>query len=368
MKVQAVVKYEGEQSFNYETLELDPPRADEVLVKIVGVGICHTDLVFATGLVPDYPFPAVFGHEGAGIVVAVGTDVKRCKPGDHVVISYASCGHCSACREHLPYCISGEALNMAGHRLDGSTALHGAKGDVSSHFFGQSSFATHALTYERNVVKVDADLPLELLGPLGCGVQTGVGAVMNSLNVREGQSLVVFGGGPVGLSAIMAGAIRKAGKLILVEPKASNRALAKELGATDVIDPSDVNVEEALPPLLPEGADYILDTTGFEEVQASAFACLARHGTLGFIGVTMPEVKLPSDVATLLKQGQHLIGIIEGDADPASFIPEMITHYRAGRLPFDRMITRYPMSEINKAIYDQLEGRCIKPVLVPETV
>lgn len=366
MKVEAAVKYIGEDTFRHESVELDQPRADEILVKISGSGICHTDLIFASGFIPGYPFPAVLGHEGSGVVEAVGKDVKNFKLGDHVVISFRSCGHCRECKDHLaPYCESMEAYNFTGRRPDGSIAFHNAQGDVSSNFFGQSSFASHVLTYERNLVKVEKDLPLELLGPLGCGIQTGFGAVLQSLKMREGRSLVVFGGGPVGLSAIMGGAVRKASKLILVEPKSGNRELAKEFGATDVIDPTNTNVEDAIRALLPHGADYVVDTTGMENVQATACACLAKHGTFGFVGITMPSIKLPGTVSTLLSKGQKFIGIIEGDAEPGLFIPEMIAHYRAGRLPFDRMIKCYKLSEINQAINDQLEGRCIKPVLIP---
>lgn len=369
MKIQAAVKYADKDEFLYETLELDQPQANEVLVKIAGAGICHTDVVFAAGALPEYPFPAVFGHEGSGVIEAVGKDVKSFKPGDHVVISFGSCGHCRECKNHLPsYCEALEVHNGIGRRPDGSSALKNEKGEVvSSHFFGQSSFGTYAITTERNLVKVEKDLPIELLGPLGCGIQTGAGAVLQSMNMREGYNLVVFGGGAVGLAAIMAGAIRKAGKNILVEPKASNRALAKELGASDVIDPSNCNVEEAIRALLPQGADYILDTTGIPDVQKSAYACMARHGMLGFIGITPPETNLPGDVQTVLAQGQRIIGILEGDADPGLFIPEMISYYRAGRFPFDRLVKFYPMSEINTAIAEQFGGICIKPVLIPDT-
>lgn len=367
MKISAAIKYENEPAFRVETLTLDDPRPDEVLVKIAGVGLCHTDLVFSSGALP-YPFPAVFGHEGAGVVQKVGADVKGFAPGDHVLISFASCGHCSLCDEDLPpYCDTWNERNVIGSRLDGSTALHNDKGDVGSHFFGQSSMADYAITFERNLVKVDKDLPLHLLGPFGCGIQTGAGAVMKSLDLREGRSIVIFGGGPVGLAAVMAAKIRKAGNIVLVEPKASRRDLGTEFGATATFDPTEEGFDERLAEHLPRGAEYVLDCTGVPSAQEAAFACLAKYGTLGFIGVSPPDTKMPGDINAVMSRGQRLIGIIEGDADPAAFIPELIEHYRAGNLPFEKMTTVYPLSQVNQAIMDQHSGACVKAILVPET-
>jgi len=209
------------------------------LVKIAGVGLCHTDIVFS-GRTDGYPFPAVFGHEGSGVVLAVGEAVTKVAPGDAVAISFRSCGHCDRCDSHDPaYCRTMPMLNYTGAREDGSTSLSGPSGAVASNFFGQSSFASHALTYEENVVKVDDDLPLELLGPLGCGIQTGAGGVMRSLNAKKGSSILIMGGGPVGLAAVMGARIQACGTIILLEPQANRRDLAKEFGATHVIDPNE---------------------------------------------------------------------------------------------------------------------------------
>jgi len=182
MKITAAVARSGVPGFTVEALSLDAPRDTEVMVRIAGVGLCHTDVVVRETSEAWYPFPAVLGHEGAGIVEAVGSEVWSVKQGDVVVLSFASCGACRPCRTASPaHCDAMLALNFRGRRPDGSTALHDAAGPVSSHFFGQSSFASHVIADASNVVRVDDDLPLDLLGPLGCGIQTGAGAVFHSL-------------------------------------------------------------------------------------------------------------------------------------------------------------------------------------------
>lgn len=366
MRTQAAVAYSGQPGFRYETVEIDAPRADEILVRVLGVGLCHTDLVFSSGAAP-YPFPAVLGHEGAGVVEAVGADVKKVRPGDSVLISFRSCGACDRCGEgDAAYCRTMPMLNYTGRRTDGSAALSNGEGPVSSNFFGQSSFAGHAITYERNVVKVDSSLPVEIMGPLGCGIQTGAGAVMRSLAAREGSSFLVNGGGSVGLSAVMGARIQRCATIILVEPMESRRKLALELGATHCIDPGAVeDVAAAVRAIVPLGVDNALETTGIPAVQAAALASLGSKGTLGIVGVSAPGTLLPGDVNTVMTFGQTIKGIIEGDSDPDEFIPELIAHYQAGRLPFDRLVKTYPLSQINEAIAAQHHGDCIKAVLIP---
>jgi aryl-alcohol dehydrogenase len=202
INITAAVLRKPATPFVLETITLDEPREDEVLVRLVATGVCHTDIVVSKVLPTT---PAVLGHEGAGIVERVGSRVSKVRPGDHVVLSYVSCGKCKYCLQGKGgYCQSFELANFAGIRPDGSTTMRQGDEIVHGSFFGQSSFATYALATERNVVKVRTDAPLELLGPLGCGIQTGAGAVMNVFAPQAGQSVVVFGTGSVGLSAIMA--------------------------------------------------------------------------------------------------------------------------------------------------------------------
>lgn len=362
----AVVDAPG-QPFALRDVTLDAPRGGEILVNIVGVGLCHTDIVAQAGAF-GYTGAAVFGHEGAGIVERVGDHVTDFAPGDRVAISFRSCGTCKQCAAGYPsYCQTMPQLNYAGARPDGSTAIHDGEAPVASSFFGQSSFASHALTYSRNLVHIAEDFPLELAGPLGCGVQTGAGAVMRSMACEAGSNLVVTGGGSVGLSAVMGAAIQGCATIIVVEPHGARRKLAVELGATHVIDPGAVDdLATAIRAILPAGADYALDTTGRPDTLAALLTSLAPRGLLGLVGIAAPGTPLPAEVNALMTFGHRVMGIIEGDSDPATFIPELIGHYRAGRLPFDRMITVYPLSRINEAVRDQHAGLCIKAVLIPD--
>lgn len=362
----AVVERAG-APFVLRDLTLDAPRDDEILVKIVGVGLCHTDIVAQAGAF-GYAGAAVLGHEGAGIVERVGGAVTGFAPGDRVAISFRSCGHCAQCGAGYPsYCQTMPQLNYAGVRPDGSAAIHDGAAPVASNFFGQSSFASHALTYARNLVHVPDDFPLELAGPLGCGVQTGAGAIMRSMACEAGSALVITGGGSVGLSAVMGAAIRGCAAIIVVEPHAERRALAREFGATHVIDPlAEADLAAAIRAILPEGAGYALDTTGRPDTLRSVLASLAPRGLLGLVGIAAPGTALPAEVNALMTFGHRIMGIIEGDSDPATFIPELMDHHRAGRLPFDRMISTYPLSRINDAARDQHDGRCIKAVLLPD--
>lgn len=363
MKIEAAVAKGPGTPFEIQTLELDDPRDDEILVKIVGVGVCHTDLVFKeAGMIPA---PAVLGHEGSGIVEKVGKAVRKVVPSDRVAITFRSCGTCPRCHSgDAAYCHTMPLLNYAGMRPDGTKALSHGGAPVGSNFFGQSSFATHALTYERNVVKVPADIPLEIIGPLGCGIQTGAGSIMRSLACKAGSSLLVTGGGPVGLSAVMGGKIQKCGTIIVVEPHESRRKLAMEFGATHVIDPTkQADLPAAVRAILPLGVDYAFDTTGIPAVQQSVMGALAPKAVFGIVGVAPPNTPLPGDVNTAMTFGHTVKGIIEGDSDPDEFLPELIEHFRKGRLPFDRMIKTYPFRQINEAIAAQHRGECVKVVL-----
>ncbi len=365
----AAVAYSDDTEFRLERVEIDSPRADEVLVEIKGVGVCHTDLVFRSGNIP-YPFPAVFGHEGSGVVQAVGDDVDKVVVGDHVLVTFRSCGDCNRCnQDDAAYCHNMPLLNAIGSREDGSSALSNEDGRVASNFFGQSSFAAHSITYQRNLVKVDKHLPIELLGPLGCSVQTGAGSVMRSLDAHQGSTIVIAGGGSVGLCAVMGAVIQQCSTIIVLEPMASRRELAKELGATHCIDPGAVeNSAKAILDITSFGVDNALDTTALASVQKVLFDSLGPKGTLGLVGIGAEDFALPCTVNDLFAGGKTIKAIVEGDSDPDSFLPELVEHFEAGRLPIERLITKYKLSEINQAIADQHSGACIKAVLIPSAL
>jgi aryl-alcohol dehydrogenase len=356
--------------FTLEQLRLDSPRADEVRVRIVGVGLCHTDLVGAAGAFP-LSLPAVFGHEGAGIVEETGSAVRKVKAGDRVAITFRSCGICANCvAQHPAYCYTMPQLNFTGVRTDGTKTLFDAQGPISGNFFAQSSFSTHVLTYERNLVKVPHDVPLAIMGTLGCGVQTGAGAVMRAIRCTKGSSLLVLGGGAVGLSAVLAAVVQSCATIIVVEPYAARRELAQSLGATHVIDPAGGgDLAAAIRHIVPSGVNFAFDTTGIPEVVEAAADCVAPQGVFGFVGVPKAadfEMKLPSTMLNVISRGYTYMGIIEGDSEPDEFIPQLIDLYRAGRFPFDRLIKTYPLSAINEAVTDQRDGRCVKAVLLTQ--
>lgn len=362
--VQAAVLWAPNTPMTHETLDLGPLRADEILVRLVATGICHTDISVMKRPF-QVPQPIVLGHEGAGIVEAVGAGVTQVRPGDSVVMSYNSCGHCASCLDHAPtYCHDFQATNFLGQRADGTTALSRQGQPVRHAFFGQSSFASHSVCTERNVVKVPADLPLEVLGPLGCGIQTGAGAVINVLKPGFGQSLAVFGAGSVGMAAIMAARTLGVGTVIAIDLVEQRLALARELGATHVIDPGQTpDVPARIREITGAGVDFSLDTTAVMKVLRQAVDSLAPRGMCGFVGGAAVGSELALDVRDVMSKGKTVRGIVEGDANPQVFFPAMIEMYRQGRFPFDKLIRFYPFDRLNEAIADSESGRVVKPVV-----
>ena len=363
METKAAVVFESSGEFSIEQLQISDPNDDEVLVRIVGVGICHTDLGARAGHLPIPGPPSVFGHEGAGVVEEVGARVTKVKPGDHVALSWDCCGTCPACQSgHNTYCLDFFLHNFNGARLDGTTTLR--KGDQVIHgsFFSQSSFADFALANERNVVKVSKDIPLEIIGPLGCGVMTGAGAVMNTLQPRPGASIAVFGVGPVGMSAVLAAGVCGCTTIIAVDLSSDRLEMAKELGATHTVDAGKGDPVEAIRDLTGGGAEFTLECVGNPKVLRQAVDSLPRRGVCGLLGVVPPGTEVILDM-DLVMNGRTVKGIIEGDAIPDLFIPKLIDLYSQGRFPFDRMITFYPFDEINKAVEDMEKGCVVKPVL-----
>jgi aryl-alcohol dehydrogenase len=362
MEIKAAVVFEKSGNFCVEQLEISDPYDDEVLVRIVGAGICHTDLGARDQHLP-IPLPSVFGHEGSGVVEKVGTRVIKVKPGDHVVLTWDCCGACTSCKAGRDsYCLNFFLHNFNGARPDGTTTLR--KGDQVIHgsFFCQSSFADFALANERNVVKVREDIPLEILGPLGCGVQTGAGAVMNTLQPRPGASIAIFGVGTVGMSAVLGALVCGCTTIIAVDINPDRLETAKELGATHTVNAGEVDPVEAILDITDGGAEFTLECVGNPKVLRQAVDALPRCGVCGLLGVVPPGTEVGLDMDAIMN-GRTVRGIIEGDSIPDLFIPKLIELYSRGRFPFDRLITFYPFDEINNAVEDMEKGRVIKPVL-----
>ena len=364
MEIEAAVIRGSKGAFEFESLELAEVSADQILVKIVAVGLCHTDLTCRDQAYP-VPLPMVFGHEGAGVVEKVGKNVTKVEPGDHVVLTFYTCGHCEACLNGEPArCEAAFEPNFLGRAVDGSCTIHDHSGAaIDSSFFGQSSFASYSLSYERNTIKVPKDVPLELLGPLGCGVQTGAGSVLNALNPPAGSAIAIYGAGAVGLSAVMASVIANCTTIISVDVKENRLALAKELGATHVINAAELDpVEEIKKIVGGAGIAYVLETSGVPNVLVQAITCSKPGGEIGIVGSPALGVTIPVDVSFML-DNRTLRGIIQGQSNFDIFIPRLIELYKQGKFPFDKLIKFYEFDQINQAAEDSEKGMTLKAVM-----
>lgn len=365
MRIQAAVLRESGAALKVEDVLLEAPRPTEVRVRVVASGVCHTDMVVRDQLFPT-PMPIILGHEGAGVVDAVGSAVTTVKPGDHVVMTYMSCGLCLPCETgHPAHCMHMHPLNFGGGRLDGSASSCSCELDapIHDHFFGQSSFSTYAIASERNVVKVAKEAPLELLGPLGCGIQTGAGSVLNALKVEAGSSFVAFGAGAVGLAAVMAARIAGATTIIAVDVTPSRLELALELGATHVINSRDENPVERIQQITAGGANFSLECSGRAEVLRQAIDALATLGTCGIVGATKFGTEVAFNINDVMIPGKRIMGIVQGDVVANAFIPKLVDLYLQGRFPFDKLCKFYEFDQVNEAMADSERGVTIKPIL-----
>ncbi len=360
----AVLRQRG-QPYSIETVELADPGPGQVLVKLAACGICFTD-VGVQRYEQGTPLPQVLGHEGAGTVMAVGAGVTNVSAGDRVVLSYASCGACANCsHEHPQYCSNFMALNYAGVLPDGRVPFSQDGKPIYGGFFGQSSFADHAIAYARNTVKLADDVPFALAAPFGCGLQTGAGTAYNTLNVQPHHGFAVMGAGSVGLAALLAAVDRGCHTVIAVDRVAERLELAHRLGATHTILADGRDLMLALREIMTTGVDRIVDTTGASPVIRAGVEALASRGELAMLAVTAPGTEIAFNPNTLLG-GRSLKGAVEGDADPQVFIPWLIDRHRAGRFNHAPLVTEYPLEAINEAVADMASGKAVKPVLVME--
>ena len=363
INMKAAVVNQAGGKFEVEDVILDGPRADEVLVKLVATGICHTDLGVRNGV----QSPQVLGHEGAGIIEAVGGGVRGLAPGDKVIMSFASCGDCDKCFTGSPaHCRGFIPLNMFGTRADGSRSIRREDGqEIGGNFFGQSSFAEYSLASPRNIVKLPDNTPIELLrllGPLGCGIQTGAGGVLNSLNARAGSSIAIFGAGGVGLSALLAAVVSGCTTIVVCDVNQSRLELALALGATHVVDARAADVRQQIIDITEGGADYSVETSGNMTAVRNAVDVLDVGGTAGLIGLGRPGSEIVLD-HSVMGFGRRLVGIVEGDAVPQKFIPELIALHQAGRFPFERFVELYPFDKIQQAVEDSAAGHTVKAIV-----
>jgi aryl-alcohol dehydrogenase len=360
----AVVREPG-GPFRLEQVSLSGPRPDEVLVEVVASGMCHTDLLVRDSR--PAVLPAVVGHEGAGVVREVGSEVRGVAPGDRVVLSFPSCGRCPRCLTgRTAYCDTIATLKFACRRPDGSVATTDAAGrPVGDHFFGQSSFSTLTVANGRSVVKLPDDADLRVAGPLACGVQTGVGTVLDVLRVGPGSSVAVFGAGSVGLCAVMAAQLAGATTIVAVNRRASRLQLAAEFGATHLVSPGEVDPVEAIREATGgRGVEFAFETTGKPEVLTQAVRSLDSLGTCAYVGTAAPGELGGIPMLEAMTKGLTVRGVLQGDSTPARTIPRLWDLHRRGLLPYERLITHYPLDEINRAAADTETGDVVKPVLM----
>lgn len=361
----AIVRAPGAR-FAVEEVELDAPREHEVVVRILGCGICHTDLHARDQHIP-FRMPAILGHEGAGIVEEVGARVTRLRRGDSVVLSYAFCRDCELCAsERMAYCTRSPRLNFGGARTDGSAWVHDMREQpLAGGFIGQSAFATRAVVHESSAVRVGGDLPIELMGPLGCGMQTGAGAVVNVLQAQPGTSIAIFGVGSVGLAAVMAARIAGCSTIIAVDLNESRLQLARELGATHACNASNDDVATAIAEITRQrGTHYSVECTGVPRVLRQALDALRPCGTCVSLGVAAGTGEATISMNALLR-GRTLRGATEGDSVTHRFIPQLIEWWRAGRFPFERLVQYFDLADINAAVDACASGAVVKPIVRP---
>lgn len=363
MKTRAAIAIAPKSDLELRDLDVDDPRADEVRIKIVATGVCHTDAIIRDQWYP-VPQPVVLGHEGAGIIEAVGSGVRALAAGDKVVLGPAFCGVCTQCiAGHPMYCENFYARNFGVRREDGSTAFSERGTAVGSHFFGQSSFAEYTNAQVNGVVKVPDDVPLDLLGPLGCGIMTGSGAVLNVLKPDAGSSIAIFGTGAVGMAGMLAAKAAGVSTIVMVDIVEERLRFARELGATHVVNSKSVDPVKAIREITGTAVDYALDSTGVPAVFAQMAGSLTTLGHGVLVGAARLGTEAPIDIGTLLLTGIRLSMVIEGNAVPREFIPRLIRLHREGKFPFDRLIKKYRFEDVNLAFADSANGSTLKPVL-----
>ncbi|AMC93656.1 aryl-alcohol dehydrogenase [Erysipelothrix larvae] len=365
MKIKAAVVLEKGMDYTIMDVNLQEPKESDVLVKVVAAGICRSDYGERNG--NSISFPNVLGHEGSGIVERVGPSVKSVKPGDHVILSYGYCEKCEGCSTgHPSSCDHWMGINNSGTNGRQEYVLTTQDDKPINNFFNQSSFATYSLVDESNIVKVDKDIDLRLLGPLGCGLGTGSGAVLSVLKPKAGESIAVFGTGAVGFASLMAAKIAGCSKIIAVDINDERLLKAKELGATCTINSKDPNVD--VEGLIREhtngsGVNYTVDTTGYLPIMKVAVNVLKASGTFAPLAVTKNTFEM-NTFFDLVFGNKKLVGCLIGDTIPKFHLNNLIDFYKQGKFPFDQFIKFYDFEDISQAEKDSVEGRVVKSVVV----
>jgi NDMA-dependent alcohol dehydrogenase len=365
MKVKAAVFYEEGVPFQVEELDLEAPRQGEVLVKVAAAGVCHSDWHLMTGAT-KHPLPVVPGHEGAGVVQAVGEDVRRLQPGDHVALNWApNCGHCFYClRDRPSLCSTYVGPVWAGTMMDGTTRLS-KDGHPVYHFSALACFADYVVVPQECCVRLNQDIPLEVAALIGCAVTTGVGAVLNTAVVEPGSSVVVFGAGGVGLNIIMGAKLAGASRIIAVDTNEAKGDLAKTFGATDIIIARPDTNDSIRNLTGGRGADYVFEAVGLSSVQEQCLDAVRPGGMVVYVGLAPMGSSTNLPGAIIARQEKTVTGSYYGTANTARDFPLYADLYMNGQLDLDRLISKkYPLEQINEAYGDMLKGEIARGIIV----
>ncbi|KAK4048776.1 hypothetical protein OIV83_004542 [Microbotryomycetes sp. JL201] len=369
MKTEAYVLQEKDAPFVLQEVELDEPLPNELLIEIVACGLCHTDLCIQNGAFPS-PFPALTGHEGSGRVLQVGSAVTRAQVGDEVLLSFSSCGQCGLCKtDHPAACEKFAEYNFGrirSHDCSKAAAKCNQGKDVHGTFFGQAAFGRHALVVERSVVKVPKGSDLKALAPLGCGLQTGAGGILNVLKPAKTDTVLITGLGAVGMGALFAAVALGVERIIVVDVVDSRLEQALSLGATHAFNGKTHNVVAQVKKVSAYGlgATKTLEATGVVSVLKTAYDATAPRGHVCSCGTPGPGNQVPIDIFENVCNSKTYSGCCEGDSNPPEFIPKLIDMYQKGQFPVDKISKLYDYKDLDKAVHDMHTGAIIKPVIV----
>ena len=374
MKIRAAVletigapqPFDKTRPLTIEELELDPPGDHEALVQIRAAGLCHSDLSVIDGNRPR-PVPMALGHEAAGVVKAVGAGVTDLSPGDHVVTVFVpSCGHCSPCAEGRPaLCEPAAIANNAGTLVGGEHRLHRADGTPVNHHLGVSAFADHAVVSRHSLVRIDPDLPFHHAALFGCAVLTGVGAAINSADIKAGQTVAVIGLGGVGLNSVLGALVAGAGQVIAIDLDEDKLAMAKSLGASAGINAADEDCVSQVKALTNGGVDCAIEMAGSEKALELAYQVTRRGGTTVTGGLAHPDRKVSIQQVSLVAEERTLKGSYVGSCVPVRDVARYVSLFRQGRLPVDKLLSdTLTLDEINEGFERLANGKAIRQVIL----
>ena len=367
MKTRAAVAWEAGQPLTVEEVDLEAPKAGEALVRIVATGVCHTDAYTLSGDDPEGAFPAILGHEGGGIVEEVGAGVTSVKPGDHVIPLYTpECRECKFCKSGKTNLCQAIRVTQGQGLMPDGTSRFSARGEQILHFMGTSTFSEYTVLPEIALAKISESAPLEKVCLLGCGITTGIGAVLNSAKVEPGSTVAVFGLGGVGLSVIQGAVMAKAERIIAIDVNADKEEMARQLGATDFVNPKDYDqpIQNVIVDLTDGGVDYSFEAVGNVELMRAALECCHKGwGESTIIGVAGAGQEICTRPFQLVT-GRVWRGSAFGGVRGRSELPGLVDQYMAGNVKVDEMITHtMGLDDINHAFELMHEGQSIRSVI-----